>query len=256
VDFNLKDQVVVITGASRGIGRACTLAFAAEGARLALLARTPEPLFELTARLKAQGNMVYGQPTDLTQPQEVERFTKGALAEFGRIDILINNAGTTGNPLPFDQLADSDWHEVFELNLMGTVRMTRAVLPVMQDQGSGSIVFIASESGIQPDPFMPHYNASKAALLALSKSLAASYGPNIRVNTVSPATTRTESLAALIPAEQEAEFIKSFRPHLVLGRAADPAEIARVVAFVASGAASFVTGANFRVDGGSVASIF
>lgn len=146
------------------------------------------------------------------------------------------------------------------------MRLTRLVLPVMQRQHHGRIVNIASESAIQPDRFMPHDNAAKAAIINLTKSLSKAYAcDGILVNAVSPAMTRTEVVEGMLRQQAQARgvsveeattvFLKELRPNIVLGRPAEPAEVAAVVVFLASAAASFVTGANYRVDGGSVASL-
>jgi 3-oxoacyl-[acyl-carrier protein] reductase len=155
---------------------------------------------------------------------------------------------------------------VIDLNVMSAVRMTRAALPYMRRQKFGRIVNIASESGIQPDPLMPHYNSAKAAVLNLTKSLSKAYGrENILINAVSPATIRTKLVEGLLEKEARkrginveeavAVFMKEFRPGIVLERPGLPEEVAAAVVFLVSGRASFITGANLRVDGGSVQSI-
>jgi NAD(P)-dependent dehydrogenase (short-subunit alcohol dehydrogenase family) len=188
------------------------------------------------------------------------------IAHFGTVHVLVNNAGGIGSLSTFEELSDDDWANLFNLNLFSAVRITRAVIPFMRKQHWGRILNIASESGIQPDPNMPHYNASKAALINLSKSLSKAYAKDgILVNSVSPAFIKTP-LAEQMLADQakirritveqaEEEFLRQNRPHIELGRAGTPEEVAAAVVFLASESASFINGANLRVDGGSVASV-
>ena len=129
---------------------------------------------------------------DMSGADEINKRVEETIARFGGVDVLVNNAGGTGNPLSFEELSNEDWHGVLELNLLSAVRLTRAVLPSMREREWGRIVNVASESEIQPDPFIPHYNALKAALINLTKSLSKAYAKDgILVNAVSPAAVRT-----------------------------------------------------------------
>ncbi len=266
MNLELEDKVVLVSGASRGIGRAIVQAFAAERCRLVLCARGREALDAVASSLAQGGTEVLAVPADLTKAAEAERVAQAALERFGTVHVLVNNVGGVGRFAAFHEISDEQWLEILHLNLMSAVRMTRMVLPAMQRQRYGRIVNIASESGIQPDPFMPHYNAAKAALINLTKSLSKAYARDgILVNAVSPTMTRTEIVEGMLREQAQARgvsaeeataaFLKELRPNIVLGRPADPVEVAAVVVFLASAAASFVTGANYRVDGGSVASL-
>ncbi|CAG0980672.1 3-oxoacyl-[acyl-carrier protein] reductase [Burkholderiales bacterium] len=267
MNFDLEGKVVLVSGASRGIGRSIAQAFADEGCRLAICARGREALDAVASELTQRGTEVLAVPADLTKAAEAEHVVNAALERFGAIHVLINNVGGVGSfAAAFHELTDEQWRETLELNLLPAVRLTRLVLPAMQRQHYGRIVNIASESGIQPDPFMPHYNAAKAAIINLTKSLSKAYAHDgILVNAVSPAMTRTEIVEGMLREQAQARgmsieeataaFLKELRPNIVLGRPAEPAEVAAVVVFLASAAASFVTGANYRVDGGSVASL-
>lgn len=266
MNLDLEGKVVLVSGASRGIGRAIAQAFAAERCRLVLCARGREALDAVASSLAQGGTEVLAVPADLTKAAEAERVAQAALERFGTVHVLVNNVGGVGRFAAFHEISDEQWLEILHLNLMSAVRMTRLVLPAMQRQHYGRIVNIASESGIQPDPFMPHYNAAKAAIINLTKSLSKAYARDgILVNAVSPAMTRTEIVEGMLREQAQARgvsaeeatavFLKELRPNIVLGRPADPAEVATVVVFLASAAASFVTGANYRVDGGSVASL-
>lgn len=265
MDTALRDRRVVITGASEGIGAGVSRCFAAEGARLAVCARRPQPLQALADELGTAAD-VRLVTADMTDAGDVQRFAGEVDAAFGGVDVLVNAVGGADRLAGFDELSDDDWLASYELNLLSAVRVTRAFLPLLRRAGGGRIINIASESGLQPDPFMPHYNAAKAALINFSKSLSkALAGEGILVNCVSPAMTRNAEVEAMIaarardrqvtPVRAQRELLAEFRPNIVLGRPGEPHEVGAAVVFLASAPASFVTGANLRVDGGSVASI-
>jgi 3-oxoacyl-[acyl-carrier protein] reductase len=267
VELGLEDKVAVVTGSSKGIGKAIAVALAREGCQVVLAARAEKDLEEAAedVRRTGRGGAVLALAADVTNADEVERLIDETVARFGTVDILVNNAGGTGRRSPFHELSDEEWFEVLDLNLISAVRLTRAVLPHMRRQRWGRIINVASESGTQPSVLKPHYNASKAALINLTKSLSKTYGEyGILVNAVSPATTITPSVEDLIADEakrknilneKEAVFVRENKPDIVVGRLGRPEETAWVVAFLASERASFITGANYRVDGGSVTSI-
>lgn len=259
--------VALITGGSSGIGKATARRLLADGYDVAIAARGEERLEEARTELVEHGSgRVIAVPADVTKPDDVDRLVAETLADPGRIDVLVNNAGRVGSVESFHDVDIEEWHRTFEVNVYGAVRMTRAVLPHMRERGSGSVINVASESGVQPDPIIAHYNATKAALINLTKTLSKAYGSDgIRVNAVSPAATLTPMLEGLLreaAAEKGVEFetareewLAEERSNVVLERTSEPAEVASVIAFLASDDASFVTGANYRVDGGSVASI-
>jgi NAD(P)-dependent dehydrogenase (short-subunit alcohol dehydrogenase family) len=255
-------NAALVTGGSVGIGKAIAQRLATDGYPVAVCARDEAALEAAAADIAGETLAI---PTDVTETDEVDQFVSETVDAFGGIDVVVNNAGIIGGLEPFDAVDASDWHEVFDVNVYGAVRVTRTALPHLRE-GGGNVVNVASESGIQPDPVMPHYNASKAALLNLTKSLSKAYADDgIRVNAVSPATTRTPMVEAMFEEmadeqgisveEAEQQFLAEERPHIVLQRTAEPDEIANVVSFLVSEDASFVTGANYRVDGGSVASM-
>lgn len=268
MDLGLGGKVAVVTGSSKGIGKAVATELAREGCRVVLSARGEEELVKAVEEIGeiAGATEILGVAADVTKADEVEGLIGESVTRFGTVDILVNNAGGIGRRLPFHELSDEEWFEVLDLNLVSAVRLTRAVLPYMQEQRWGRIVNIASEAGSQPDALKPHYNASKAALINLTKSLSKVYGEyGILVNAVSPATTLTPAIEGLIaeeaerkgvpPEEGEAVFVRDNKPNIVAGRLGRPEETAWVVAFLVSERASFITGANYRVDSGSVASI-
>jgi len=264
--LGLKEKVILVTGASKGIGKAIAAAFAAEGSRVVLNARNQQELEQVVQEIRQSGGYALALAADVTSASEVQRLAQQAVERLGTVHVLVNNAGGTGGFAQFEELSDEDWINVFNLNVLSTVHMTRALLPYMKQQKWGRIINIASESGIQPDPFFPHYNAAKAAVINLTKSLSKAYARDgILVNTVSPAFIKTplveQLLAAQVqgqgitPREAEQAFLRQNRPHIELGRPGTPEEVASAVVFLASEAASYITGANLRVDGGSVASV-
>jgi NAD(P)-dependent dehydrogenase (short-subunit alcohol dehydrogenase family) len=268
VELGLKDKVAVVTGSSKGIGKAIAVELAREGCRVVLTARGEKDLDEAAEDVRRTGSVgdVLAVAADVTKADEVERLIDATVARFGTIDVLVNNAGGTGRRSPFHELSDEEWFEILDLNLISAVRLTRAVLPHMRRQRWGRIINVASESGSQPSTLKPHYNAAKAALINLTKSLSKAYGEyGILVNAVSPATTITPAVEDLLAEEarrkrtplneREAAFVRENKPDIVAGRLGRPEETAWVVAFLASGRASFVTGANYRVEVGSITSI-
>ena len=266
MDYGLANKVALISGSSQGIGSAVAAALAAEGCRVVVTARNVRQLAETAEAIRQAGGMVHAVVGDATRGEDIEQVVAETVSHFGSLHILVNNVGGVGSFAPFHELTDEDWHRVLELNVMSAVRFTRAALPHMRRQQWGRIINISSESGIQPDPEMAHYNASKAALLVLAKSLSKAYaGDNILVNSVSPAFIRTPLVMAMMQEQARqngigveeaiAGFLREKRPHIELKRAGEEKEVAAVVTFLASEAASFVNGANYRVDGGSVASV-
>lgn len=267
MDTGLAGKVVIVTRATEGIGAGIARCFAREGARLAICARRTGPLEGIAAQLRAGGAAdVLAEPADLTVPSDIARFAGAVQARFGQVDVLVNSVGGVDKLEPFEALSDTDWQFMWDVNVMSAVRMTRAVLPLMRDHAGGRIINIASESATQPDAFMPHYNAAKAALITFSKSMSKALGPRgILVNAVSPAMTRNADVDAFIARRAaqdgtdlktaELALLEGMRPNIVLGRPGEPEEVGAAVVFLASAAASFITGANLRVDGGSVAAI-
>jgi len=265
MDSKLNGKVVLITGAAKGIGRETALAFAREGANLALLDIDRDELNSLSAEIAQIGVKASATIADLSSGTGVSQGVTDVLAPFGgEIDVLVNNVGS-GSVRTFDQLRDEDWNTTFNLNFLSYVRACRAALPLMRAKG-GAIVNNASDLARQPEPVPIDYSASKAAVLALTKGLARSEAPKIRVNAVAPGPVWTpfwtkpggfaETMGEFhkMPPQQAVEREMSLR-QLPLGRLGKPEEVANVIVFLASDLASFVTSSVWGVDGGSIRSI-
>lgn len=266
MNLELKNKTALVTGGSKGIGKAIAIAFAEEGANVIICGRGADALNEAAMEIEKISGNVLAVQADLTKQSDVDHLVAAAINRYKTIDILVNNAGIASGFDDFESLDIDDWQHLFDVNLFGTVRVTKAVIPYMKKTGFGRIINISSESGLQPDAFMPHYNASKAALINFTKSLSKAYSAQgILVNTVSPAFIMTPMLENLLKDNAEKlnisyeeaiqQFLKENRPHVEVKRPGTVEEVASSVVYLTSNRASFINGVNLRVDGGSVASI-
>jgi 3-oxoacyl-[acyl-carrier protein] reductase len=247
MDLGLADRVVVVTGATAGIGAAVTRLLVTEGARVVTVSR----------RQASDGlGEALHIAADLFEAGEPQRAIQLTESEFGVIDALVNNVGYA-RIRNLEDLTDDDWELAFRANLLSAVRATAAVLPGMVARGSGSIINVASTAGRRPSAKMPDYSVSKAALLAYSRQVAETYASaGVRCNAVVPGPTKTDSwLGEGGLADQQGDRTdvlakaEAARP---MGRFAEPTEIAGVIVFLCSGRSSYVTGAEWSVSGGSV----
>ncbi len=268
MDIDLTGRRALVTGSTGGIGYAIAKALAELGATVAVNGRTPERVRDAIATLKKQtgSHCFIAAPGDVAHAAGVERVRSG----LPEVDILVNNTGIF-EPKPFFDIPDEDWQRFFETNVMSGVRLSRVYTPGMVARSWGRVVFIASESAINIPPEMVHYGMTKTAQLAVSRGLAETVsGTGVTVNSVLPGPTLSEGvadfLAKMAPggdsnpttADLEAmgrQFIADHRPSSLLGRLATVEEVANMVAYVCSPAASATSGAALRVDGGAVRSI-
>lgn len=257
MDLGLKGRVVLVTAASRGLGAAAAMAFAREGARVAICARNQAALLETGRHIAEQtGAEVLTVIADVSKATDVKTLVATTVDRFGRLDILVTNAG--GPPSgTFRDLDEDDWEQAAQLTLMSAVRLCYAAVPVMRQGGGGSILAVASLSVKQPLDNLILSNALRLGVVGLVKSLSNELGPDgIRVNAICPGWTRTERVDELLASraaksgltpEEEAAKITANSP---LGRMANPEEFARAAVFLASPAASYITGISLLVDGG------
>jgi NAD(P)-dependent dehydrogenase (short-subunit alcohol dehydrogenase family) len=266
MDLGITGKTALITGGDSGIGWETARILLAEGATVVISDREQGQLDEAAARLDAPEGRLHAFAADVTSVEELARLHERVQAAVGDIDILVQSSGVTGAQGLFHEIDDAGWTDTIEVDLLGPVRLVKQFLPSLRKGGWGRIVFLASEDAVQPyDDELP-YCAAKAGVLALSKGLSRSYAKEgLLVNAVSPAFIHTPMTDAMMDkrAEQlgtsKEEAIGSFldeeRPYMELKRRGEPTEVANVVAFLCSDLASFVNGANFRVDSGSVATI-
>jgi NAD(P)-dependent dehydrogenase (short-subunit alcohol dehydrogenase family) len=249
----MSNPVILITGALTGIGRATALAFARRGARLVVSGRRDAEGKALEAELRALGVEAEFIRADVRHEDEVRVLVDRAVERFGRLDVLVNNAGTEGTPGPVTEQTPEGYAAVFETNVLGTLLGMKHALRVMQPQGSGSIVNISSTMGERGAANMSLYTGSKHAVEGFTKAAALEgAGFGVRVNAVAPGPVETEMLDRLTggTAEKKSAFFSA----VPLKRGGRPEEIAEAIVFVASEQASFITGQIIRVNGGKTAS--
>jgi NAD(P)-dependent dehydrogenase (short-subunit alcohol dehydrogenase family) len=247
-----EQKSVIVTGAGQGIGRAIAKRFAAEGAEVMLIGRRPEPLEETAREIEAAGGTSHVQPADVSQSADVERAVAAAAERWGTIDVLVNNAGIAEEK-PFLEIEDEGWDLVIATNLRGAFLMARAVARVQVKAGAGSIIHIASIDASGGDGPYASYNASKAGLLGLNRTMALELGPlGVRVNCVSPGFTHTEMTEVGVPAGMM-DYLANRFERVPLRRLVQPEEIAAACAFLASDDASAITGIDLTVDCGLTA---
>jgi 3-oxoacyl-[acyl-carrier protein] reductase len=257
VDLGLQKRVCVVTGSTGGIGLETARQLAVEGAQVVVCGRDSERV----ERAREESGAAIGVVCDLAEPAAPEELLAEAAETLGPVECLVNNVGEAYQ-LAFDELTDRHWDEMWELNVMSYVRAIRAALPSMRERGSGVIVNVSSTAGKRPSTGMPNYSVTKAAVLSLSRLVADLYaGDGIRCNAVAPGPTATQAwLGDGGLADQQArrtgktreEVLESVGRGRPLGRLAEPEEIAAVIAFLCSDRATYVTGAAWSADGGTV----
>lgn len=262
MDLGLKGKIAVITGASRGIGKAIAIALAAEGVATVLASRNPKDLKETASEVGRYGPAPLTIAVDLMKKGGAGKLIRQGLKHYGKIDVLVNNLGGPLHFLPFLELTDDDWRAEIELDLMTAVRCCREVIPPMRKNGGGRIINIGSMSGVEMEEKFPDYRVAKAALIALGKYLSVEFAKDqISVNTVLPGAVwtpswevETEVMAKRkgVSAEKMARTLRTAASgEIPLGRMGTPEEIARLVVFLASPTLTWMTGSTIRIDGGA-----
>jgi NAD(P)-dependent dehydrogenase (short-subunit alcohol dehydrogenase family) len=248
-DFDISGRVAIVTGAGQGIGRAFAKALAASGAIPVIADLNEAKAASVSAEIMAEGGKALAVTTDVADPASIEQMIELVTGEYGRIDILINNAGifSTLEMRPFDQIPLDEWERVLRVNLTGPFLCARAVLPAMRKAKHGRIINIASGAVRLGRPNYLHYIATKSALIGMSLSMARELGPdNITVNAILPGATFTEiERKTVTPAQKERIIVMQCIP-----RAETPGDLVGTMLFLASDASAFVTGQSINLDGG------
>ncbi len=256
MDLQLTGKTALVLAASKGLGKACATALAAEGANVVIGARTPDTLNSAAKEIDAIGKgRVLAVPIDVLQPADAEKIVTAAVSEFGRLDILVNNAG--GPPFgKFESFDESAWHTAFELTLLSAVRFCRLAIPHLRKTGSGRIINITSLTVLTSFPHSVLSTSLRMGVVGMAKLLSDELGPDhITVNNVAPGLILTDRVRDTLqprPGVSEEELIAEQAKSIPVRRIGRPEELAALVAFLASPLAAYITGATIPVDGGAV----
>lgn len=245
--FRLDDKVAVVTGASRGIGKAISIAMAGAGAKVALISRGGEALEKAADEIRQNGGVASAHPGDITDKEKIAATIQEVVDQYGALHIIVNNAGTTRDNLVL-RMSDEEWNAPIDTNLSGTFNCIRAALRPMIKQRFGRIINITSVIGIMGNAGQANYAASKAGLIGLTKSVAKEYASRgITVNAIAPGYVATEMTSDI-----SEEMAKKLIEGIPLGRMGEPEDVAPTAVFLASDAAGYITGQTLLVDGGMV----
>ena len=249
----LDGKVALITGGSKGIGRAIALSFADSGADLSLASRGTEALEKTAREIEERGRRALAVPTDATDPEQVQSLIDRTLQELGGIDILVNNAGAAPFLSTFDQVRLSGFEKYFGITFTSSVLVTHAAAPTLLEKGTGSVINVASVAAYIASPGLTYYAAAKAAMVNFTKTLAREWAPHgVRVNAIAPGFVETDMN---VVAREDPTYEETIRSMIPLGRWGTPEDVAGVARFLASDAASFMTGSVVVVDGGQTLSV-
>jgi 7-alpha-hydroxysteroid dehydrogenase len=247
--FRLTDHVAVVTGAGKGIGRGAAIALAEAGAHVVVAARTAADLESAAEEIRRLGRRALAVTCDATQGEQLDALAARTLAEFGRVDVLVNNAGGWP-PAPMLQLGDESFAQAFQFNVTSAMHLSRALIPHMLKGSGGAIVNISSGLGHLVESGFVAYGTAKAALSHLTRLMACEFAPRVRVNAIAVGATLTDALGMFVKGELKQQM-EALTP---MGRLGSVEDIAAAVIYLASPASSWVTGKIFEVDGGTVAS--
>jgi NAD(P)-dependent dehydrogenase (short-subunit alcohol dehydrogenase family) len=246
--FSLTGKRALVTGASRGIGRAIAVGYAEAGADVAVLARSSDALDHLAAQIRGAGRQVIAVPCDVSRPDDISSAVNGVLGEFGSLDVLVNNAGGPVFNAPFLEIRPEGFLRVIELNLMSVVRFCQLVGAHMVERRTGSVINVDSIGATHPAPLVAPYCAAKAAVVNLTQAIAQEWAPaGVRVNCLSPGLIDTEINRALVDHPALGPTMASTVP---LGRWGDPDDLVGAAVWLASDASAYVTGALIPINGG------
>jgi NAD(P)-dependent dehydrogenase (short-subunit alcohol dehydrogenase family) len=254
--FSLQGKVAIVTGGGRGIGKAIAQGFAKAGAKVAITSRKINDLEATAAEIEAFGGVAFPVQSHLGKMEEIGKMVGAVADKFGRIDVLVNNAGTSP---AMGSVLDSDerlWETIMNLNLKGLYFTSQAVARIMKEQGSGKIINIASIDGFKPEPGVSVYSISKAGVRMITKAFAMELAPfNIQVNTIAPGPISTKMLDSRwfhLPPEEAKKQKETMARMTPMGRIGEPDDIAGAAIYLASDASGYTTGAEIVIDGGAL----
>ncbi|NUM54033.1 MAG: glucose 1-dehydrogenase [Candidatus Hydrogenedentes bacterium] len=251
VDFSLKDKIAIVTGGSRGIGEAIAKAFAEQGATVVVCSRKQDGVDRVAEEIKTAGGAAVGIACHTGQTAAIEALYARVKQEFGRVDILVNNAAANPYFGPAIDITEAAFDKTFEVNVKGYFLMAQHAARMMVEQGKGSIINIASIAGFSPPPMQGIYGVTKSAVIAMTKMFAKELsGAGVRTNAIAPGLVETKFAQVLI---ESPEMLEHFTSRTPMGRHAQPNEIVGAAVYLASDAASYTTGAVITCDGGYAA---
>jgi len=249
--MKLQNKIAVITGAGQGFGEGIARLFARNGASVVIADLNFENANQVAKAIQAEGGKALPLEVDVSQNESMQAMVEGVLAEYGKVDIFVNNAGTTHKNGPLISVDEATFDRVYAVNVKSIYLSAVHVVPIFRQQGQGVFLNIASTAGVRPRPGLTWYNGTKGAVITITKSMAVELAPeNIRVNGINPVAGETPLLEMFLPGDDTPEVREKFRDTIPLGRLSQPLDIARAALFLVSEDAEFITGVCLEVDGG------